>query len=161
MECSLDKEVFCVVRHKIEGFPTLLVYIDGILKEEYPGANEVDDLMRYLRQIVQNNPPKSPVVPIQIVSTSKTSVTSTQSSKAVRTNPTSNKAVENSNKAVDIPAQSSPSNSKAQTSNAPVQASDLPSSGFFFSLPFICISLVIIGFIAFRMRSNHKYSQVI
>ncbi|KAH6573036.1 hypothetical protein BASA62_003143 [Batrachochytrium salamandrivorans] len=36
VECSLDHEVYCHTVHKIDGYPTLLVYVNGTMIHEYP-----------------------------------------------------------------------------------------------------------------------------
>ena len=52
VDCSTDNEKFCVSNYKIEGFPTLLLFVDGKLVEEYPGLDESFNLMEYIKRLV-------------------------------------------------------------------------------------------------------------
>ncbi|KAJ3020065.1 hypothetical protein HKX48_001371 [Thoreauomyces humboldtii] len=58
VECSIPNEPrsghpVCDV-HAPDGFPTVNLYVDGKLVEEYPGNNEVEDMLRYVDvQVVQ------------------------------------------------------------------------------------------------------------
>ncbi|KAI8908066.1 hypothetical protein EDD86DRAFT_208811 [Gorgonomyces haynaldii] len=53
IECSADGEQFCTQNFKVDGFPTMLAYIDGQLKEEYPDSDEVEPFVEYLRKLSQ------------------------------------------------------------------------------------------------------------
>ncbi|KAI8892756.1 hypothetical protein BC833DRAFT_610751 [Globomyces pollinis-pini] len=56
IECAVDHEQFCISRYHIDGFPTLLTFVNGELKEEYPHEDEVEPLMNYIENLVKENP---------------------------------------------------------------------------------------------------------
>lgn len=45
---SSTDSVYCIKKYEIDGFPTLLTFIDGVLKEEYPDSDEVAPLYKYI-----------------------------------------------------------------------------------------------------------------
>jgi hypothetical protein len=56
MECSGENEIICTRKHKIDGYPTVLIYVDGELKEEYPYEDEVDELFGYIAELIRLHP---------------------------------------------------------------------------------------------------------
>jgi thiol-disulfide isomerase/thioredoxin len=67
VECSGDMESTCVQKYKVDGYPTVFSYVDGKRKEEYPFADEVDELYSYINELIRLNPVHVPsrVVPSQ------------------------------------------------------------------------------------------------
>lgn len=57
VECAVDKEKFCVEEFKIDGFPTILVFVDGKLLHEYPYEDESEPVYNYIKKLVADNPP--------------------------------------------------------------------------------------------------------
>jgi Thioredoxin len=53
IECAVDKEVFCMANYKVDGFPTILTYVDGKLKEEYYGETEEGPFYQYIKTQVR------------------------------------------------------------------------------------------------------------
>jgi thioredoxin-like negative regulator of GroEL len=58
VECTADGEKFCVNEMKIEGYPTLFVYKNGALVEEYPEDDEAEALWKYIQKMVEQLPAK-------------------------------------------------------------------------------------------------------
>ncbi|KAJ3268714.1 hypothetical protein HDV01_002345 [Terramyces sp. JEL0728] len=55
VECAIDKEKFCIDKYDVDGFPTLLTYVDGKLLEEYPSEDETETLFNYIKLLVKEN----------------------------------------------------------------------------------------------------------
>ncbi|KAJ3186953.1 hypothetical protein HDU85_006990 [Gaertneriomyces sp. JEL0708] len=57
IECSTGQHrsssPFCTGTHQIEGFPTVMMYVDGKLRGEYPEEDEVKPLLRYMTLTLQ------------------------------------------------------------------------------------------------------------
>ncbi|XJO78754.1 hypothetical protein BDV3_003146 [Batrachochytrium dendrobatidis] len=58
VECALDHEVYCHTVHKIEGYPTLLVYVNGTLLHEYPDSDEEEPFYNYILRFIKKYSPK-------------------------------------------------------------------------------------------------------
>ncbi|KAH6576878.1 hypothetical protein BASA61_002711 [Batrachochytrium salamandrivorans] len=57
VECSLDHEVYCHTVHKIDGYPTLLVYVNGTMIHEYPDSDEEEPLYNYILRFIKDYSP--------------------------------------------------------------------------------------------------------
>jgi thioredoxin-like negative regulator of GroEL len=56
IDCSIDNESFCLQTFNVDSYPTVLIFVDGKLKHEYPFEDEVEPLMRYIKELVIRNP---------------------------------------------------------------------------------------------------------
>jgi thiol-disulfide isomerase/thioredoxin len=56
VECSGDMESTCVQEYKVDGYPTVFSYVDGKRKEEYPYADEADELYSYITELIRLHP---------------------------------------------------------------------------------------------------------
>jgi thiol-disulfide isomerase/thioredoxin len=57
VDCSIDREKFCMGEFNLLGFPTIYTFVDGKLLHEYPYADETEPVYNYIKKLVAENPP--------------------------------------------------------------------------------------------------------
>jgi hypothetical protein len=55
MECSKEYAADCNV-YKVDGYPTIYAFVDGVLKEEYQNQDDENHLYNYIVDLVKEHP---------------------------------------------------------------------------------------------------------
>ncbi|KAJ3256765.1 hypothetical protein HK103_005138 [Boothiomyces macroporosus] len=63
---EMYKAEFCIENYDVDGFPTLLTFANGKLKEEYPSEDETETLLNYIKLLVKEGSSEAPIADHEI-----------------------------------------------------------------------------------------------